>query len=93
MRQKLQMKHFVVQKTINIWNVNVDNKLIPKLVNKKPNSKYLIGYLDKVIRPLVLILPKMNRYIETFKVEYWDKDKSNKLLSSLIDKEKLLKNV
>ena len=38
---------------------------------------YLIGYLDKVIRPLVLILPEMIAYLKTFKVE----DESNKLMS------------
>ena len=38
------------------------------------NSKYLIGYLDKAIRPLVLIIPKLSGYAKTFKVE----DKSNK---------------
>ena len=30
--------------------------------------KYLIGYLDGVIRPLVLILPKMSRYAKTFRI-------------------------
>ena len=30
--------------------------------------KYLIGYLDKVIRPLALLLPKMSGYVKTFKV-------------------------
>ena len=28
---------------------------------------YLIGYLDKVIRPLVLILPKMSGYVKILK--------------------------
>ena len=32
----------------------------------KSNSKYLTGYLN-VIRPLVLILPKMSGYVKTFK--------------------------
>ena len=35
----------------------------------------MIGYLDKVIRPLVLILPKMSGYIKAFKVKH----KNNKL--------------
>ena len=38
------------------------------------NSKYLTGYLDKAMRPLVLIMPKMNGYVKTFKVG----DKINK---------------
>ena len=36
----------------------------------------MIRYLDKVMRPLVLILAKMSGYIKTFKVE----DKENKLI-------------
>ena len=35
----------------------------------KTNSKYMIGYLDKTIRPLVLIMRKMSAYVKTFKVE------------------------
>ena len=35
-----------VEKTINIWDVNVDNIVISKLVETKTNSKCLIGYLD-----------------------------------------------
>ena len=57
------------KKTINIWDVNVDNIVIAKLVETKTNAKYLIRYSDKVIRPLVLILPKMSGYVETFKVK------------------------
>ena len=38
---------------INIWDVKVDNKVISKLVETKTSSKYLLGYLDKVTRPLV----------------------------------------
>ena len=50
----------------------------------------MIGYLDKVIRPLVLIMPKMNGYVKTFKVKDEDKDKNNKLMSFHIDDLKLL---
>ena len=35
-----------VEKTVNIWDVNVDNIVISKLVETKTNSKCLIGYLD-----------------------------------------------
>ena len=59
-----------VKKTIKTWDVDVDNMVISKLIETKYNFKYLIGYLDKVIGPLVLILPKVNRYFKTFK----DKD-------------------
>ena len=67
-------------------DVNVDDINIPKLGKTKASSKYLIGYLDKAIRPLVLIIPKMSGYVKTFKVE----DKINKLMSFCIDDEKLL---
>ena len=43
----------------NIWDVDINNIAISKLVERKNNFKYLIGYLYKVIRPLVLILPKI----------------------------------
>ena len=33
----------------NIWDINVDNIVISKLVKRKTNSNYLIGYLDKTI--------------------------------------------
>ena len=33
----------------NIWDINVDNIVISKLVERKTNSNYLIGYLDKTI--------------------------------------------
>ena len=60
--------------------------LISKLVKTKTSSTYLIGYLDKDIRPLVLIMFKMSGYVKTFKVS----DKINKLMSFQIDHEKLL---
>ena len=42
----------VAQKPLNIWDANVDNILISNLTEIKNNSKYLIGYLDKVIKPV-----------------------------------------
>ena len=43
-----------------IWDNNVDNIVISKLVKTKTNCKYLIGIkVDKAIRPLVLIKLKM----------------------------------
>ena len=38
----------------------------------------MIRYSDKDIRPLLLIMPKMSRYVKTFKVEDEDKGKINK---------------
>ena len=38
--------------------------------------------MDKLIlRPLVLILPKMSRYVKTFKIKDGYKNKNNKLMS------------
>ena len=58
-------KFYAAKKPIKIWDVNVDNIVISKLVKTKTNSKYLIGYLDKAIRPLVLIIPKMSGHVKT----------------------------
>ena len=83
-------KFYATKKPISIWDVNFDNIVILKLVETITSSKYLIGYLDKVIRPLALILPKMSRYVKTFKVKDGDKDKNNKLMSFSINDKKLL---
>ena len=73
-------------------NVDVNDIVISKIVETKSNSEYLIGYLDEVIRPLLLTLPKMSRYTKTFsKVKDRDKDKNNKLISFRINDKKLLK--
>ena len=63
---------------------------ISKLVKTKSNSKDLIGYLNKAIRQLLLIMPRMSGYVQAFKVKDGDKDKNNKLMFSRIDDEKLL---
>ena len=70
---------------MKIWDVNVDNIVISQLVKAKTNSKYSIGYLDKDIRPFVLIMPKMSGYVKTFKV----KEKNNELMSFRIADDKL----
>ena len=49
-----------------ILDVDADNIVISKLIEIKNNYKYLIEYLNEVMRPLVLILPKMNEYVTTF---------------------------
>ena len=59
---------YAAKNPIKISYVNVDNKVISKLVKGKTNSKYLIGYLDKYIRSLVFIMPKMSAYVNKFKV-------------------------
>ena len=72
---------YAAKKHIKNWDVNADYIVISKSVKAKTNSKYLIGYLDNDIRPLVLIMPKVSVYVKTFKVE----DKVNKLISFRID--------
>ena len=81
---------YAAKRPRKIWDVNFDNIAISKLVKTKTSSKYLIGYLDKAIRPLVLIKSKMSGYVKTFKVKVWDEDKKNKLMPFCIDDEKLL---
>ena len=92
-RQKYQKKSFMLQKKpIKIWDVNVNNIVITKLVKTKTNSKYSIWYLDIAITQLVLIMPKRSEYIETFKVKDEDK-KHDKLMCFCVDDERLLKNI
>ena len=83
-------KFYAAKKPIKIWDVNVDNIVISRLVKTKTNSKCLIGYLGKVIRSLVLVMPEMSGYVRMVKVKDRDKDKNNKLMSFRIDDEKLL---
>ena len=78
------------KKPIEIWDVNFDDIVFSKLIERKTNFEYLIEYLDEVIRPLVLILPKISRYVKTL-TEDEDKDKKNELISFCINDGKLLK--
>ena len=65
--QEKNSKRTIIWSKNVIWDVYVYNIVISKLVNTKNNSKYLIGYSDEDIRPFVLLLPEMNRYVKTFK--------------------------
>ena len=78
-------KFYAAKKPTKIWDVKVDS-IVSKLVKTKTNSMYLTGYLDKSIRPLVLIMTKMSGHGKTFKAE----DKISKMISFRIDDEKLL---
>ena len=69
------------KKPIKFWDINVDNIVISKLIETKTNSKQLIGYSDKTIRLLVLIIPKTSEYVKKFKVKEGDKYKTIKLMS------------
>ena len=64
------------KKSIQIWDVNINNIVISILIETKTNSKYLIGFSDKAIRPLVLIMPKVSGYVNTFKAKDGNKDKT-----------------
>ena len=83
-------KFYATKKSLKVQIVNVDNILSQNQLKQKTNSKYLIGYLDTDIRPLILIMSKMSRYVKTFKVEDRCKFKNNKLMSFRIDDDKLL---
>ena len=76
----------MLRKTNRYLNVNVDNIVISLLIGTKTNYKYLIRYLDKVIRLIVFILLKMIGYVKTFKF----KDENNKLMSLHKNREKQL---
>ena len=67
-REIAKGKFYVAKRPIKICDTNVDNIVVSKLVKAKINSKYLIGYLNKAIGSLVLIIPKMSRYVKRFKV-------------------------
>ena len=80
-------RFYAAEKPIKVWNVNVDNIVISKLIETKTNSKNLIGIkFDKIIGPLVLTMPKISGYVKTFKV----KEGNKKSISLRIDDEKLL---
>ena len=68
-RETAKEKFYAAKRPINVCDVNVDNTVISKLVKTKTNSEYSIGYLDKTMRLLVLIMPKMSGYFKTFKVK------------------------
>ena len=79
---------YSTKEPIKMWDVNVDNIFISKLVETKNNYKYLTRYLDQVIRPLVWILPKMSEHSNTSKDN--SRDKNNQLMSLPIYNDKLL---
>ena len=73
------------KKPVKICDVDVNNIFISEWIESKNSSKYLIVYLDGVIRYLLLILPNISGYVKTFKDKDGDKDKNknNKLVSFL----------
>ena len=82
-----KQKFYAARKTIKVWDVNVHNIVNSKLIERKINFRFLTGIkFNKAIRPLLLIMPKMNDCVNKFKVE----DKNNRLMSFHTDDEKLL---
>ena len=57
---------YSAKKPITIRVANVGTIVASKLIRTKTNSKYSIGYLDEVIIPSVLILPKISGDVKTF---------------------------
>ena len=69
---------YVAKKLVKTWDANVENIVLSKSVETKNNSEYWIGYLVEVIRPFVLLLPKMSDYVKIFKDESGIKNKNFK---------------
>ena len=46
-------KIYAAKNPIKVWNVNVNNIVISKLIEIKTNSKYLTGYSDKALISLI----------------------------------------
>ena len=74
--KEVEIELYGAKETITIFNVDFDNIVISKLVETKSNSQYLTGYLDEVIIPLVLTLPKMSAYVKTFKFKDSDQNQN-----------------
>ena len=97
-RKVTKEKFNATGKPIKILNVNLGGIVISKLIETKANSNYLIGYLNKAIKSLALIMPKMSGCLKTFKrhktfkVKDEDKDINKKLMSFHINDEKLLED-
>ena len=49
----------------------------------------MIGYLEEVIRSVVLMLPEMSGYVKIFKDKDGDNNKNNILMSLLTNDDKL----
>ena len=77
---KIQKEKFYAVKKLGILMLII--QLSQKLVKKQTNSNYLIGYLDKAIRSLVLIMLKMSGYVRHLKLKMEEKMKTIKFLRS-----------
>ena len=70
--------------------LNLDNIVISKVIKIKTFSKYLIEYLDIVMKPIFLVIPKISKYVKKFNVNGGDKNKNNKMMPFRVIDEKLL---
>ena len=57
---------------------------------KRRTIPNMIGYLDEVIRQLVVILLKMSGHIQAFKNKGGDKNENNRSISLRVGDDKLL---
>ena len=69
---------YVAKKLVKAWDANVENTVLSKSVETKNNSEYWIGYLVEVIKPFVLLLPKMSDYVKIFEDKSGIKNKNFK---------------
>lgn len=74
-----KQEFYGTEEPIKIGHNDVDNIVVSKSIEAKENLT-VWSYLDKVIRPLVLIMSRMNGFARTFK--------ENKLISFHIDDER-----
>ena len=66
-KTKEAKEEFYGSKNQWIYDIDVGKVVISKLTETNNISKYLIGYLDDVIRPLILVLPKVSGYVKAMK--------------------------
>ena len=63
-------KLYGAKKTANIWDVNVDNVVVSKLIKTKTNP-YVFDCILKMmlllLKPVALMLLKLSGYVKTFK--------------------------
>ena len=84
--KKINKKYFYKnKKQFKIKDIDINKKLIsvPEPYVKKNAKKYIIGYIDDVIRPLRILLPQIIGYVKRFD--------DRKTMSFVADDKELLK--
>ena len=77
LKEESKEEFYSAKESIKVWEFDADDIVISKLIETKNNFKYLIGNLDDVIRPFILMLHKIDGYVRTFKDKEGDKDKND----------------